>query len=336
MTPNRLGLLEEDSRRSLRGVPVSMLAGKTILVTGASGLIGTHLLYGLLHCQKHLGLPIDVVGVTHRGVPEHLRPLRGHVRFLTGDLAGARLLEILPRANIIIHAATYGQPALFMANAPTTLKLSTVTTFALLDKLLPGGQFLFLSSAEVYSGLTHTPFSEDQIGTTNTTHPRACYIEAKRCGEAICNAYRAKGVAAKSARQCIAYGPGTQAGDKRVLSVFIRQALTAGAIHLLDQGKAGRTYGYVADAVCMLWRILLEGKEAVYNVGGVSSVTILALAQLIGKQLGVPVHTPVTDNGLSGAPSDVRVNLDRFTSELGPVDFMGLDEGVARTIEWWR
>lgn len=336
MTMNRLNLLEEDGRRSLQGVPVEKLAGKTILVTGASGLIGTHFLYGLLHCQKHLGLQMDVVGVVRSGVPEHLKPLREYVYFLPGDLTVARFLEILPRANIIIHAAGYGQPALFMANAQATLKLNTVATFALLDKLLPGGQFLYLSSAEVYSGLAHMPFSEDQIGTTNTTHPRSCYIEAKRCGEAICNAYRAKGIAAKSARQCIAYGPGTRAGDKRVLSVFIRKALETGAIHLLDQGEAKRTYGYIADAVYMLWRILLEGKDAIYNVGGISYVTILELAQLIGKQLGVSVHTSVTDGGMVGAPSDVRLNLNKFTSEFGPVTFMGLDEGVARTIEWWR
>lgn len=325
-------MLKEDGRRSVTGVPVEKLEGKTILITGASGLIGTHFLYGLLHCQKHLGLKMDAVGVVRRGVPEHLSPMEGYVRFLVGDLvADNSFRSSLPYAHIIIHAAGYGQPALFMAEAQTTLKLNTVATFTLLDRLLPRGQFLYLSSSEVYSGLAEAPFSEDQIGTTNTTHPRACYIEAKRCGEAICNAY-----GAKSVRQCLAYGPGVRTGDKRVLYDFIRKALRDGAIHLLDQGAAKRTYCYIADAVYMMWRILLEGKDAIYNVGGVSSTTILELAQLIGKQLDVPVYTPLESAGVVGAPSEARVNLDKFTGEFGPVDFMDLEEGIARTIAWQR
>ena len=334
---DRLDLLEEDGRRSLHGIPVEKLADKTVLVTGASGIVGTHFLFGLLHCQRQLGLRLKVMAVVQRGVPDHLKQLeqQGYARFLIGNMAEAGFLESLPQAHVIVHAATYGQPALFMGNAQATLKLNTTATLALLDKLLPEGQFLFLSSSEVYSGLTNSPFSENQIGITNTTHPRSCYIEAKRCGEAICNAYRARGIAAKSARLCLAYGPGTRAGDKRVLYSFIEKALREKAIHLLDRGEAKRTYCYIADAIYMMWRILLEGKDLIYNVGGTSSTTILGLAQLIGKLLDVPVHIPPeTSGGMLGAPGDVRLDLAKFISEFGPVDFVDLQEGVARTVEW--
>ena len=99
----------------------------------------------------------------------------------------------------------------FMQNPVKTLQLNTSTTLLLFEKLLPGGKFLFISTSELYSGLSHPPFTEQQIGTTNTTHPRACYIEGKRCGEAIVNAFREQGVNAKSARLALAYGPGTEA-----------------------------------------------------------------------------------------------------------------------------
>lgn len=336
---NRLDLLEEDGCRSLRAIPISRLADKTVLITGASGIIGTHFLFGLLHCQRRLGLWLKVVAVVQRGVPNHLKQLeqQGYARFLTGNMAETSFLESLPQAHVIIHAATYGQPGLFVKNALATLKLNTTATFALLEKLLPGGQFLFLSSSEVYSGLTNPPFSEKQIGITNTTCPRSCYIEAKRCGEAICNAYRARGIAAKSARLCLAYGPGTRAGDKRVINSFIEKALREKAIHLLDRGEAKRTYCYIADAIYMMWRILLEGKKPIYNVGGTSSTTILGLAQLIGKLLDVPVHIPLeTSAGMLGAPGDVRLDLANFINEFGPVDFVDFQEGVARTIEWQK
>jgi dTDP-glucose 4,6-dehydratase/UDP-glucuronate decarboxylase len=187
----------------------------------------------------------------------------------------------------------------------------------------------------VYSGLTNPPFTEDQIGTANTSHFRSCYIEAKRCGEAICNAYRANGVEAKSARISLAYGPGTRVGDKRVMHAFIERALREKTLHLLDEGLAKRTYCYVSDIVNMMWRILLEGKDAIYNVGGISTTTIADLAQIISKQLNVPVCIPSeTNTGILGAPDDVRLDLTKFINEFGPVSFVDFQSGVKRTIDW--
>jgi nucleoside-diphosphate-sugar epimerase len=333
----RLDLLEADARRSLTGVPVARLCGKTVLVAGASGIVGTHLLYGLQHCQKDLGIKIQVFGLVRHGVPDHLKQLErlGHVRFLCGDLTDHAFLTSLPAANIIVHGATYGQPGLFMAEAIPTLKLNTTTTMALLEKLMPGGQFLFISTSEVYSGLSSPPFREDQIGVTNTTHPRSCYIEAKRCGEAICNAARNAGVDAKSARLCLAYGPGTRPGDKRVLNSFIERGLRHKLIELLDRGEANRTYCYIADAAYMLWRILLEGTDPVYNVGGISTTTIADLARLVGKLLDVPVRIPEGQkDGMSEAPFDTQLDLGKFQSQFGRLDFTDITTGAARTVEW--
>ena len=122
-------------------------------------------------------------------------------------------------------------------------------------------------------------------------HPRACYIEAKRCGEAICNAFRQQGVKAASARLALAYGPGTREGDKRVLNSFIERGLK-GAITMLDRGEAKRTYCYVSDAVELMWKILLHGREPVYNVGGTSKTTIGELACKIADYLHVPAVFP--------------------------------------------
>ncbi len=333
----RFDLLEADAQRSLRDIEVAQLADRTVLITGASGIIGTHLLYGLQHCQRDLGVNVQVLAVTRHGVPEHLKPLeeQGFGRFLCGDLTDTDFVKSIPPAHSIVHCATYGQPSVFMAEAVSTFKLNTTATMALLEKLLPDGNFLFISTSEVYSGLRTSPYREDQIGTSNTTHPRACYIEAKRCGEAICNTFRRAGVDAKSARLCLAYGPGTRPGDKRVINSFIERGLRNRVIELLDQGEARRTYGYVADTTYMLWRILLEGRDPVYNVGGMSTTTIAELGRLIGKLLDVPVHIPRADKGgLVGAPSDTQLDLARFQSQFGEVKFLGLQEGVTRTVEW--
>lgn len=331
-------LLQSDACRSLKGVPVELLSQHRVLVTGASGIIGTHFLFGLAHCQEALSLPVQVIAVTRQGVPDHLRELerKGYAQFIQGDMADSSFLASLPSANIIIHAATYGQPRIAMKNPAATLKMNTTATFALLDRLSPGGRFLFISSSEVYIGLLNLPFCEEQIGTTSPTHPRSYYIEGKRCGEAICNAYHTKGINAKSARLCLAYGPGTRIGDKRVLNEFIERGIKEKVICLMDTGHAKRTYCYVADAVYMMWRILLEGEKPVYNVGGTSEITIADLARLIGDILGVPVKIPATGTSIIGSPSEVRLNLDRFINEFGQVDFLNLDEGLRRTVEWQK
>lgn len=335
----RLDLLAEDACYSLQGVPVEQMAGKTVLLSGATGILGTHFLYGLAHCQSALHLPIRVVAIAHRGIPEHLQSLgqQGYVHFLCGNLAELDFLASLPKADLIIHAATYGQPSLFIEHSLETLKLNTTTTFALLDKMLPTGKFLFISSSEVYSGLLTPPFSENEIGTTNTDHPRACYIEAKRCGEAICMSYQMQGIDARSARVSLGYGPGVRLGDKRVLHAFIERALREGSIRLKDQGRAKRTYCYIRDSVNMLWRILLQGTSSLYNVGGISTTTIADLALMIGEILDVPVHfPPEADGGLAGAPDEVSLNLSRFTREFGPMNFTDLHTGLTRTIDWQK
>ena len=113
------------------------------------------------------------------------------------------------------------------------------------------------------------------------TPPIPAPVTLKRSAAAkpSANADGARGVAARSARLCLAYGRGTRAGDRRALNSFIEKALRNKEIQLLDCGDARRTYGYVADAVNMLWRILLEGTHPVYNVGGASTIIIADLAR---------------------------------------------------------
>ena len=331
-------LLDQDAARSLRGLALGALAGKSVMVTGASGLLGTHFLAGLLHVRQTLGCSLSIDAVVRQDIPEWIRPEPGtDMRIHQGDLADPDFASRLPMADIVIHAATYGQPARFTAEASTTLKLNTVTTCALLDRVRPGGKFLFLSSSELYSGLKDPPFTEEQIGTTNTDHPRACYIEGKRCGEAICNSYRQLGVDAKAVRLALAYGPGTRAGDARVLNSLIEKGLRRKEIRLLDGGRAHRTYCYISDAMFMLWRILLEGKSSLYNVGGVWRTSIADMADCIAKLLQVPLFVPSGESeAMPGSPDDVYVSVQRFEREFGPVNFLSSDEGLKRTVQWQR
>lgn len=334
-------ILMEDAAAVNKKVDLGLLCRKNIIITGASGLIGINLLMSI----KAFALKIkdgdrpQVTAVVFSGFPDHLRKavdFKG-LSVKKGDIADPRFASSLPQADIIIHAAGYGQPGKFMQDKVKTVAINTSATISLLEKLKPDGRFLFISSSEVYSGLSNPPYKEDQIGTTDTRHPRSCYIEGKRCGEAICNIYFEKGLNIRSARLSLAFGPGTKPGDMRVLNSFIEKGLN-GKIELMDRGEAKRTYCYISDAVEIMWDILLSGKEPIYNVGGFSRTTIAGLAKKIGHALKTEVIIPKDGKRLKGAPDDVRLDMSKAAKEFGKLkgDFVDFDKGLARTIEWQK
>jgi UDP-glucuronate decarboxylase len=283
------------------------LEGKTVLITGSTGLIGSALLASLRD--------IKVTAIT---------PGRE-------DL----LDKNYPEADVILHCAGYGQPALFMQYPVNTIQVNTRFTAELLWSLKSGGSFLFCSSSEVYNGLDKLA-TEDDIGTTNPGHPRACYIESKRCGEVIVNSFRAVGRRAFSARIAPTYGPGTRLHDTKAMSQFIEAALVNKKIVLQDSGEAIRTYGYIDDIVETLWNIVLNGTQSVYNVGGYSVTSIANLAMKIGDLTGAEVVIPEGVPDQIGGAKVVKLDLTRIEKEFGKTDYVSLYEGLQRTIEYQR
>ena len=330
-------IIREDIQNILRKVDTSSLSGQTILLTGASGIIGSYFLALFNEVSINGGGPSRVFAVTKSGnFPSQLDTGKVTIETLKGDLGSASFCDSLPSADIVIHAAGYGQPGKFLADPLLTIELNTSVTSSLVRKVKENGRFLFFSSSEVYSGLSSPPFSEWQIGTTNTNHPRASYIEGKRCGEAIVNSARENlGLNAASIRLALAYGPGTKNHDSRALNSFIDQAINLGEIRLQDSGSAWRTYCYISDAIEMSTQILFRGDKDIYNVGGLSRTSILDLAQLIADLTGAKLITP-KQVGVpeSGAPDDVWMNIELVRTLAAKNDFVSLDDGLKKTIDW--
>jgi len=328
----------EDVSSITEKINFSEISGRTILITGASGLIGHYLIAAIKKASESGHMPTILFLSAKNPLPDYFDSLVDGLptKFLSGDLADDNYLSSLPNADYIIHGAGYGQPGKFLVDPVKTLKINTVATFKLFEKLNTGGKMLFISSSEVYSGLP-APYREEQIGTTNTNHPRSCYIEGKRGGEAAVNAFRHEGINAKSARLSLAYGPGTKKNDARVLNNFIQKALLDGQINLLDMGESQRTYVYVTDAVEILFAILFFGQSDIYNVGGTSQTTIGNLAKAIGKHLNVPVHFPKDSKlGLQGAPENVYLEMNKVALEFSKKEFVQLEQGLQKTVEWQK
>jgi nucleoside-diphosphate-sugar epimerase len=307
-----------------------------ILVTGGSGLIGVNLIKFLQNIRGVNAKKISVI--TKSGQLPDVGIDYKKLNVLKGDLLDLEFLKSLPKADVIFHAAGYGQPAKFLDNALGTIKLNCDVTSILAEKTHKGGRFVFFSSSEIYSGLRSLPNFESEIGTTDPYHPRAAYIEGKRMGETITHLARDKfEISSTSLRIALVYGPGTKNGDSRVLNSFISRALNDGKLLMMDRGDALRTYCFIDDAIRMIINIAERGTDNVYNLGGIEMVSIRELGELISSLTGCAFEIPDQDLGLSSAPNMVKLSMDRTLKTFDEkFEFTPFVDGLRQTIDWQK
>jgi len=338
MNTKLLKLLLNDAKTVNQKLSLKELEGDTVVVTGASGLVGLNIISALIYYNNNFSEKVINIFAISYSCPDNFMYeffIKNNVSVLYGDITSYNFLKKIPIADCIMHCAGYGQPGKFMADKIKTISINTTATIELVKKVKKGGRFLFMSSSEIYSGNLSNKDSERDIGTTNPSHSRACYIEGKRAGEAIVNAARDGGMNAVSARLALAYGPGVKGGDARVLNQLISQGIK-GDITLLDSGLAVRTYGYISDIIIMLLNIVLKNNHPVYNVGGESVVSIRELADLIGARTNSKVIIPENNNNsVSGAPTMVELDLLRIQNEYNHIKgYVDIETGLDNTIQW--
>jgi nucleoside-diphosphate-sugar epimerase len=304
------------------------MKNKVILLTGATGVIGTNFLLDYEYNKPHEDTTF--YAVHNRPLPKHLAELY-HVRFIQGDLTDVEFVRGLPCADIIIHGATYSSPKMFSEHPIKTIQLNTTTTIGLLDRLNEGGRFLYLSSVEVYTGLPEHPFRETETGSTLPLHPRGCYIESKKCGEVICVA---SGKEASIVRLGHIYGAGAKSDDGRVLYDFIKQAMAYDGITIKGGAGNKRGYCYAPDAVNMMWNVIEKGEGLIYNIGSEETTTIRGLAAVIATTMGVWAVSKYPDDW--GELPSLEMDMRKYNEEFGRYPYTPLSEGIKKTIEWMK
>lgn len=271
-----------------RDLPWSELSGRTVLVTGASGMLPSYVVYTLLALNDRHGLGITVHGLVRNG--EKARRLlagvldRPDFHLIVQDVSAP--LELAGPVDYVVHGASAARPALHGSQPVLTIKANLLGTFNLLDLCVAKESrgFVLMSSAEVYGAQDPETelIDEQSYGGFDILNPRACYAEGKRAAETICASYQAQyGITSRVVRFGHVYGPGMALDDGRVQADFAANVVAGKDIVLNSDGTGVRTYTYVADAIAGLFYALLRGEETAYNVADPAGlVSIRRLAEL--------------------------------------------------------
>ena len=294
-------MLKDNYARSLMAACGDMpgleaLKGTRMLITGATGLIGSCLVDALLLLNGTQGTAIEVyaAGRSASGMGERFGAAVNDPRFhyVSYDAAGPLSLDF--EADYVVHAATSAHPLAYATDPVGILKANVIGTMNLLEALRSWGhgRFLLLSSGEIYGENPTLPegFSEADTGAIDTMRPRACYPEGKRAAETLCASYVAQyGVNARVARLCHVYGPTFTASNSRADAQFLRNALHGRDIVMKSAGSQVRSWCYVADAVSALLTLLLRGEAGqAYNVANRhATASIREYAQTLADIAGV-------------------------------------------------
>jgi len=304
-----------------------------IVVTGAAGFLGSHLVDRLLE-QGH-----EVVGIDSliTGRIENLKHLDGNraFRFVLADVT--QYIHVPGPVDRVYHFASPASPFDFPRYPVHILKVGSVGTLNALGlSKAKGARFLLASTSEVYGDPEVHPQSEAYWGHVNPIGERSMYDEAKRFAEALTMAYRRPNqVETRIVRIFNTYGPRMRLDDGRVLPNFVCSALRNEPLTIHGDGTQTRSLCYVDDLLRGILALMESKIDEPVNIGNPDEITMLDFAKEIIALTGAKseiVYKPLPKDD----PARRRPDITRAKAELGWEPRISRSEGLPRTIEDFR
>ena len=318
------------------------LRNVSILVTGATGLIGSCIIDTLLVANKEFGAGIKIYALSRSR--EKLEKRFGTAVIpIVQDIMNPLDKEI--KYDYIIHGASNADPKSYATQPVETILTNIIGNKNILDYCVSHKEItkmILTSSFEVYGELNGQDiYSENMSGMIDQTILRNGYPESKRCGEALCQAYKSqKGLDVCIARLTRSYGPTMIMSDTKAVSQFIKKCIAGEDIVLKSEGTQYYSYTYTADAASGLLWILLAGENGeAYNIADVSGdITLRDLASIIAEINGKKVVFELPDAvEAAGYSKATKARLDgRKIRSLGWKPMYDIKTGMKRTIEILR
>lgn len=323
------------------------IQGKSLLLSGASGMIGS-LLIDVLMIQNEGMDPskqyrIFAASRSESAAKQRFYHWMKHPAFSYFPHDITQPLDQFPEApDLLIHAASTTHPAQYTQEPINTILSNILGTQNMLDVSArhPGTRFLLLSSVEVYGENRGDAdyFDEGYCGYINCNTLRAGYPESKRVSEAMCQAYiQEKGVDAVIIRLPRCYGPTMRMSDTKALSQFIKKGLAEEDIVLKSAGNQFYSYAFVCDAVLGMLYVLTSGVcgEAYDLADRKSDITLKELASLVAQTAGrkVVFESPSESEKAGYSTATRAVMRGEKLKQLGWAPRYDMESGIKLTME---
>ena len=338
-------ILQEDldNIRQSSFVPWEELEKKTILISGATGLIGYNLVRALLYCVKR----INIIAITRdiSTAQKRFEDIQDdRLSFIESDIEVFESIEC--DVDYIIHGAANTSSKSFVECPVECMNTIIKGTENMLEiaRVKQAKSFVFLSSMEVYG----YPEEGHKVKETdpcylNNTEVRNSYPIAKIAAESLCESYFSEyNIPVKILRLTQTFGPGVKYDDARVFAEFARCGIEKKRIVLKTKGNTKRNYLYTADAVTAILSVLIMGENGEkYNAANEATYcSIKEMAEIVARYTDSTIEYSVNDNDINGYAHELYMDLD--TSQLMAIGWRiqktseSLDKMILRLIAWIR
>jgi UDP-glucuronate decarboxylase len=329
-------IIQEDIDQIKSSIDPEPFQGKSVLVSGGSGFLGSW----ICDVLSQVGSRIICLDNLSTGVFENVEHLKGTKGF-EFEKTDVCTYSQNPKVDMVFHLASRPAPEDYQKHPVETALANATGTDKMLDLARKNDARVFYSSSsEVYGDPEVFPTPESYEGKVDPLGPRSCYEEGKRFGEALCKAYHDQyGLDVRIGRLFNSYGPRLRADGLygRVISRFLLQARVGQDITVYGDGSQTRSFCYVADTLTGL--LLLTGKDdlrgGAFNIGSGIEIKIIDLARNILDQSASKskiafLPFPHGDHKRR-LPDVAKVKEAILWSSK-----VNLREGLRRTFEWFR
>jgi nucleoside-diphosphate-sugar epimerase len=335
-------IIEDLQRMCQADLPWKQLDGKTILITGATGMLASYVTWFLLCLHEEAGIDVSVVALcrnpqkaehyysSHIGKP--------YFRLLTQDVCDPIVYD--GAVDYIFHLAGNASPHFINTDPVGIMKCNLQGTMNVLElaRKKQTAKVVFASTREVYGKNEEAELLDEKaFGTLDTLDDRSCYPESKRAAETLLKSYYLQyGVEFNTIRIAHAYGPTMKLeNDGRVMADLMGDVVAGRDIVLKSSGEAIRAFLYITDAVLGMFTVLFKGKAGeAYNLANETEpVCIRDLAQLLASSRSDKnIQVVINEGDQKGYCTYRRTALNTTAIEqLGWKPRVSLEEGIKRT-----
>ena len=319
------------------------LEGKTVLIAGGKGFLGTYFVNVLNHINEVLSTPMKIVIIDNLITSKNKKNNTSHnVTLLKQDISES--FDFPDELHYIIHTASIASPPTYREFPIKTVDVNYQGTRNLLEiaRKKKIKSMLFLSSSEIYGDPEVIPTPESYQGKVSCTGPRACYDESKRLAETVSTLYfQQYKVPVKIARPFNVYGPYLSLNDGRVIPDFMKNAIEKSEILIHSDGSPTRSFCYVSDAIRAFFKLLFSKHDGIIcNVGNDEEISISDVAKMIQKTIGKPISIKTIKsndpNYTTDNPQRRRPDLSLIKKSISYTPRINFEEGLKRAYNWYK